>query len=498
MTQSSKGAPVAAVDEGSPASDVGFEAGCLITAVDGNPVRDIIDWRWLTSDEIITISYVDNDGDTGEVVLEREPDEDWGFSFDGAVFDGTRTCVNACKFCFMRQLPKGLRGALSLRDDDFRLSFLDGTFVTLTNLIDDDIERIIEQRLTPLRVSLHAVDPQVRASLIGKNADAGIVNLQRLLDAGIEFDAQIVLVPDVNDGDVLEETLAWAYARPGIKTVGIVPLGFTKHQDWFHKSFDAPEDALRVIEQIAPWQQRAFDERGEHWVYAADEFYRNAYGERVLDALPDEGFYGDFSMYEDGIGIIRSAVDAFEAARESGAMQRCADALASNNMHAWYLCGEAMTPYVNQLFRQAGLEGLLDPIVVPNDFFGGNVNVTGLLCGVDVARAITHNENLLPHPGHALKRDSAEQENRGTPHHDFRSSKPSAKGIVPDADEKVLLYFIPSIIFNVDGLTLDGWTLDDIRAHVGPEIGPHVFVAPPVPINYMEEIARVSEEIRIV
>lgn len=455
MTQSPKGAPVIAVDEGSPAYDAGFEAGCLITAVDGNPVRDIIDWRWLTSDEAITVSYMDNDRDTGEVVLEREPGEDWGFSFDGAVFDDTRTCVNACKFCFMRQLPKGMRGALSLRDDDFRLSFLDGTFVTLTNLTDGDIERIVEQRLTPLRVSLHAVDPQVRASLIGKNAEAAIENLQRLLDAGIEFDAQIVLAPDVNDGDVLEETLAWAYARPGIKTVGIVPLGFTKHQDRFHKSFDAPEDALRIIGQIAPWQRHAFEERGEHWVYAADEFYRNAYGERVLSELPDEDFYGDFSMYEDGIGIIRSAVDAFEEARESGAVQRCADALASNNVHARYLCGEAMTPYVNQLFCQAGLEGLLDPLVVPNDFFGGNVNVTGLLCGEDIARMIKKNEPTD-------------------------------------------LYFIPSVIFNVDGLTLDGWTLDDIRAHVGPEIGPHVFVAPPVPINYMEEIARVSEEIRIV
>lgn len=495
MTPSPKGAPIAAVDEGSPAYDAGFEPGCLITAVDGSPVRDIIDWRWLASDDEITVSYVDNDGDAGEVTLEREPGEEWGFSFDGAVFDGTRTCVNACKFCFMRQLPKGMRGALSLRDDDFRLSFLSGTFVTLTNLTDDDIERIIEQRLTPLRVSLHAVDPDVRASLIGKNAAKGIESLQRLLDAGIEFDAQIVLVPDVNDGSVLEETLAWAYARPGIKTVGIVPLGFTKHQDWFHKSFDDAEDALRVIEQIEPWQQRAFEERGEHWVYAADEFYRNAYGERVLEELPGEDFYGDFSMYEDGIGIIRSAVDAFAEAEDWGAAQRCADALAAGNMRARYLCGEAMTPYVNQLFARAGLEGLLDPLPVPNDFFGGNVNVTGLLCGEDVARAIEANEALSTCHGDAPQRDSAEQENRGTTDHDFRSSKPSARSVLHGMDEQATLYFIPTVVFNADNLTLDGWTLDDIKAHVGPEIASRVFVAPPVPINYMEEIERVSKDL---
>ena len=164
----------------------------------------------------------------------------------------------------MRQLPDGVRPSLVLRDDDFRLSFLSGTFVTLTNLKPEDEARIIEQHISPLRVSLHASEPDLRRRMIGKHAAHGLAALDRLLAAGIEAHAQIVLMPGVNDGDALRETLEWAWERPGINGVGIVPLGFTKHQTALHESFTTPEAARGVIDVIAPFQQRARAERGRH------------------------------------------------------------------------------------------------------------------------------------------------------------------------------------------------------------------------------------------
>lgn len=455
------GAVVKSVEQDSPAYDAGFGPGCVVTHVDGMPVRDLIDWRWLASDDEMEVAYVDADGDAGSIVLEREPGEGWGFVFDGAVFDGIRTCRNSCKFCFMRQLPKGLRSSLSTRDDDFRLSFLTGTFATLTNLSEDDVARIVEQRLSPLRVSLHAVDPKVRRSLMGRNADAGIENLERLLAEGVEFDAQVVLLPGENDGAVLDETLEWAYARPGIQTVGIVPLGFTRHQGVFCESFDDPESALRVIEQLEPLQRRALAERGTPWVYAADEFYLNAYGTDVLGMLPDAAFYGDFSMFEDGIGIVRSMVDFFRDGVASGAAARLSSAMEESDMRVRLVCGEAMAAYMPRLLHEAALAPRMQALFVHNDFFGGNVDVTGLLCGCDVAAAISRDWEGLCEGG-------------------------------VDAAQHVA-YFVPAVMFNDDAVTLDGWTLGDIRRHVGPEIGDRVFLAPSNPIDYMEAAAKVSK-----
>ena len=170
-------------------------------------MRDLIDWRWLSAEDEITVGYIDLDGEAGEVDLFRDEGEDWGFEFDGVVFDGVKQCRNACIFCFMRQLPDDMRASLTLRDDDFRLSFLAGTFVTFTNLSAEDEARIIEQHISPLRVSLHVSNPEVRRRIIGKHAAHGIEVLDRLLAAGIEFHAQIVLMPDENDGEVLRETL---------------------------------------------------------------------------------------------------------------------------------------------------------------------------------------------------------------------------------------------------------------------------------------------------
>ncbi len=395
---------ISAVEPFSPADDAGFEPGCYITSVEGQPLRDLIDWRWLTDGDVIEVGYIDLDGEAGSVELERDPGQDWGLSFDGVIFDGIKQCRNACTFCFMRQLPEDLRPSLTLRDDDFRLSFLSGTFVTFTNLKPSDEERIIEQALSPLRVSLHAFDAQVRRRIIGKHAEYGLEALKRLLAAGIEFHAQIVLMPHENDGEVLRETLAWAYTQPGIVDVCIVPLGFTKHQRQFSESFNEPEAARAVLELIAPFQQRALSERGTPWVFAADEFYANAYQDDLLEHLPDAQFYGDFAMFEDGVGIIRSFVDDWKSAEEAGLVAELARVCRKQDQRIYMLLGRATQHFFTSLVERSELAGWLVPLYADNAFFGGNVDVTGLLCGCDVVDAIRANEACDARALYALMR----------------------------------------------------------------------------------------------
>ncbi len=424
------GAQVVEVEPFSPADDAGFSPGCVILSVDGHPLRDLIDWRWYSFDDCISVGYIDTAGDRGEIELQRSLDQDWGFSFKGVVFDQVKQCRNACTFCFMRQLPKGMRASLSLRDDDFRLSFLAGTFVTLSNLTLEDEKRIIEQHISPLRVSLHAVDSQVRRELIGPFAQAGLDALIRLLQAGIQVHAQIVLVPQVNDGEVLQETLSWAAKFPGILSIGIVPLGYTRYQTRFTHSFNSPEAALSVLRLIEPFQRQALERRGSAWVFAADEFYRNAYKEGVLDHLPPASFYADFDMFEDGIGILRYCCDDWNVAQKAGLVEKLASALRRAGFVAYYVCGFAMQESFPQLVAQSSLAGLLKPLLVKNNFFGGNVDVTGLLCACDVIAALQ----------------------------EVSQSSESSE----EAQLKTL-FLLPEVMFNDEGITLDGLTLEDMR-----------------------------------
>ena len=427
------GALISYVEPYSPADDAGFYPGCIVTAVDGHALRDIIDWRWYSDSDEICVSYVDGEGDAGEVELMREEGEPWGFDFEEAIFDEMMECRNACTFCFMRQLPAEARKSLSLRDDDYRLSFLQGNFVTFTNVRPEDEARIVEQHISPLRFSLHCVSPEMRRSVIGKHAAHGMEVAQRLLDAGIELHAQIVLMPGVNDGEELVRTLEWAYGQAGIRNVGIVPLGFTKHQSRFSESFNDPDRARAVIESIVPFQERAMAERGEGWVHAADEFYSNAYGCDLLEHIPPAAFYGDFEMFEDGIGIIRSFADDWMA---HGLLQaECARKMRDAGVRVAMLYGRAMEETLTALMARSPLEGLLVPLYVDNGYFGGNVDVTGLMCGCDML--------------HTLRTVQEE----------------SGHGDVP-----IAFFAVPRVVFNADGVTLDDMTLEQLRRESGVEL----------------------------
>lgn len=420
-------AVITSVVPDSVAYEAGFEPGCKITALNGKPLRDIIDWQWRAGGDYIELGYIDCDGEAGTITLERSDGTPWGFEFDQLVFDGVKQCRNACSFCFMRQLPAGMRDSLYLRDDDYRLSFLAGTFVTLTNLSAADEARIIEQRLSPLRVSLHAVDPTVRKTLMGVHAQEGLDAFERLLAAGVEAHVQIVLVPGVNDGEVLQQTLTWAYEHPGILSVGIVPLGYTSHQEMFEAGIDRPWQAEEVLQLIEPFQQRAQEERGYGWVYAADEIYLTAYGRQVFEKLPPASFYGSFDMFEDGIGIVRSVLDEWKSAEELGLLKQVGDHLAHEGLQVLQVSGFAPQAYLALLARHKDLQGQLMPYYVENRYFGGNVDVTGLLTGQDVIAALQALEDVH---------------------------------VVSLTSERIVA--LPRVMFNDNGLTLDGMTFDDI------------------------------------
>ncbi len=376
----SGGGVVGSVTQCSPAQRAGLQPGDIVVAVDGQPLRDAIDWQWLADSDVAHLSLLRHGTAADDVVLTRGPGESWGLTFTEAVFDGVRTCRNRCAFCFMTQLPKGLRRALYLRDDDYRLSFLQGNFVTLTNLSDADVDRIVEQQLSPLYVSLHAVDPDVRKELICAREHRALDRLDTLLESGIDVHIQIVLVPGVNDGPQLDASLTWLAEREGIASVGIVPLGYTGHQQLFGGSYESRTAASSVIAQVNPWQSAFRQRDGVTWVYLADEFYLNARA-----SVPAAEDYDGFPQYENGIGLVRDWLDGFAALRSEleVAMRRLTApvVLVSGSLFAPVLSNTIVS-------LAQGATGRVSVLSVANRFFGGNVGVTGLLAGEDLVPAI--------------------------------------------------------------------------------------------------------------
>ncbi len=410
------GAHVLRVREGSPAWEAGIEEGMVVLTVNGQKLTDMVVWLWEADGPEVELTVFDPcDGATEACMLFRDGDEDWGLSFTDAVFDGMRTCVNACRFCFMSMLPKHMRETLYIRDDDYRLSFLQGNFVTLTNMTDEDVENVVEKRLSPMNVSLHAVSPDVRRYLIGKNAQRGMEVLERLVEEGIEIHAQIVLCPGINDGEELDRTLSWCEERPQVTSMGIVPLGYTKFQMRFTSSYsDDREAALRVVEQVAPYRARARARYGRSVFQLSDEFY--------LDAglpVPASDEYDGFPQYYDGIGMLRVYIDETDEALSQDAERigRLGRALVRRGLDLVLLTGGAARDTVARFVESEPLQG--SAFEIENRYFGGNVDVTGLICACDVLDQLD---------------DSLEGK----------------------------LIVLPNVMFNADGITLDGMPRDEL------------------------------------
>ena len=320
----------------------------------------------------------------------------------------------------MAQLPPGLRSSLYLRDDDYRLSFLSGNFITLTNLADEDMERITERRLSPLYVSLHAVDPIVRSELLcPRVTDRALDRFDALLQAGIELHVQIVLVPDVNDGAVLDETLAWLDSRDGVGSVGVVPVGYTRFSTEIDESFTRTSAAATVLAQVQAWQLRHRATSGTSLVHAADEFYLTAGA-----PLPADDWYDGFPQLENGIGLVRSFVDEIIDERER--LEAAISALPPDVESITVVTGMLAATTLGGALEACGGAGRIRILAVPNRFFGGNVSVAGLLTGIDVVEALQ--------------------------------------------DDACGVYVIPDVLFNSDGLTLDGMTRAELSERVDGDV----------------------------
>lgn len=421
---SAHGGVISVVLDDSPASRAGLMIGDVLTAVEGSPISDVLDWQWHSDGNTLAIELTTADGSNRQVEMVRQPGEPWGIEFAEALFDGVRICRNSCAFCFMTQLPSGMRRALYLRDDDFRLSFLQGNFITLTNLTDYDVARIAEQHLSPLYASIHAVTPSVRNELICAREDRALERFDELLDAGIDLHVQIVLVPGVNDGEELDKTLTWLAEREGVVSVGIVPLGFTRYQEKYFSSYEDQISAASVIQQVQRWQFESRERDGVTWVHLADEFYLNARA-----PFPTVEWYDDYPQYENGIGMVRSFADEVGGMREE--FERAIASLPEECEQVTLVTGMMAATTVAGALNALKAAGRVRLLAVPNRFFGGNVSVTGLLTGADLIDAMR-----------------ADRERFGAP----------------------TAYVVPDVIFNADGITLDDLTAEEIADQSGCDV----------------------------
>ncbi len=390
---------IASVADGSLADELGLEAGDRIVTVDGRPVIDFIDFQFHAQSESVALEVARGDRlDLFE--LDLEGDEYWGITFADATFDGVRICENACPFCFIKQIPKGMRKSLYVMDDDFRYSMLYGSFVTLTNLSEEDWERIESERIGPLHVSVHATNPELRVALVGNPKGAKILDdLARLEAAGIDFHAQLVLCPGVNDGDELDRSLTELNQFERLRSIAGVPVGLTRHglerqSKQLRNSRDCmrnlstrkievrryePWEADAVIEQAIAWQRRFRAERGETFFYLGDEFYLMT-GRDV----PPASQYDGFPQIEDGIGITRHLLENL-----SGVMRRTKPETlrgARGIVACGTLIGNTMRNAVGEM--NARLGPALDVVVIENNYLGTEINVSGLLTGHDFAEAL--------------------------------------------------------------------------------------------------------------
>jgi putative radical SAM enzyme (TIGR03279 family) len=386
---------VARVRPGSIADELGIQPGTELLAVNGREVDDFLDWEFLTADDALLVQARTPDGEELEFDIERPEGEPLGVEL---VPPSVRRCANRCEFCFIEGLPKGLRRNLYIRDDDYRLSFAYGNFATLSNLKERDEKRIFEYRLSPLYVSVHATPWEARKKLLNNPRVPNIVEqLTRLAAHGIQFHGQMVIVPGLNDGEVLEASLAdlWNFGDACI-TVAVVPVGLTQFNHLYQGESMSREHAARLLSDVGRWEERALRERGKRWVFGSDELYLLA-----GQPLPDAEFYEDFPQIENGVGAVASL------------RQRLDEGLATlpemPGRRIGVVTGSARAPLMNELVRRIAERtgATLEVIRAENSLFGPGVTTAGLLVGADMRRVLAdrHDFDLVLIPAESINDD---------------------------------------------------------------------------------------------
>jgi len=389
----SKSHVITGVEPGSIAEEMGLRPGDRLLAVNGHEIEDIFDYRYLISDDYIEVLVQTDDG---EELLEIEKDysEDLGLDFGESLMDAYRHCSNKCIFCFIDQLPKGMRDTLYFKDDDSRLSFLQGNYITMTNMSDEELDRIILYKLEPINISVHTTNPELRQKMLSNRFAGRILEqIRRLYDGGIIMNAQIVLCRGWNDGEELERTIRdLTQFMPNIESLSVVPVGLSDHREGLCplEPFTA-EDAGRVIDTIERWQKSLYAQCGTHFVHASDEWYLLA-GRPV----PEEARYDGYLQLENGVGMIRLLITEFTQALDAlpGDDRQREVSIATGMLAESTL--QALTAKLREKFP--GVQVHIH--AVENRFFGSKITVSGLLTGRDIIEQLSGErlgeELLLP------------------------------------------------------------------------------------------------------
>lgn len=415
----------------SAAARAGVLPGDRVVEVNGIRPRDILEWHRLVDNDVVDL-HISRGRESLDILVERLPGEPFGARVSSAVFDRIHTCDNHCEFCFIYQLPKGMRQSLYLKDDDYRLSFLFGNFTTLTRFTEADLERVLDERLSPLYVSIHAVDPHVRSDMLRNNRGGFSLRwLKLLLDNGIDARAQIVLCPGVNDGEVLDSTFCGLLEQfPVLESIAVVPLGLSRFNTESRMRVQTADEARHTIEIVETWQSRFNTVLGRQPIHLSDEFYMVAGRE-----VPTASHYGDYPMLEDGVGLVRSFMESFHErgpnvvgkadgffasvdAPNPSAYVRPANPAADSSLRPASAVGVSISKrnprsvkppaivtgsYGAAMFRTLLADSDFShvPVVeVENEHFGGNTAVAGLMTYSDIVRTLSQfgreNVYLLP------------------------------------------------------------------------------------------------------
>ena len=374
---------ISGVERRSPASRAWLRAGETLLTINGREITDVLDYRFYMPDSKLTLTVQKKNGKCRTVTVRKKPYEELGLLFDTYLMDKQRSCRNNCIFCFIDQLPDGMRDSLYFKDDDSRLSFLFGNYITLTNLTEQDVERIIEMHISPINVSVHTTDPQLRCRMMN-NRFAGdcLKYLYRFAEAGLDINCQLVLVPGYNDGDQLQKSMEdLAALAPAVRSVAAVPVGLTKHREGLPelRGF-TPEESAQVIRQMTEMGDKMLAETGSRVFYPSDEWYI-----RAGLPIPDGDFYGEYPQLENGVGMVALLREEFKAAVDEFDLLVETDRLV-------IATGVDAAPYLQELADYAMDKWpavQLQVVPIRNDFFGESITVSGLITGGDLMAQLT-------------------------------------------------------------------------------------------------------------
>lgn len=374
------------VVSGSIADELEIKAGDVLLSINEQPVRDIFDYRYLSGDEEITLLVRKPSGEEWELDIEKEETEDIGLVFEEGLMDAYRSCRNKCVFCFIDQMPAGMRETLYFKDDDARLSFLQGNYITLTNLSKEDMDRILFYKLSPINISVHTTNPELRCKMLNNRfAGEALEKIKQFYDAGIEMNAQIVLCKGYNDGAELERTIQDLTAYlPFMQSVSVVPVGMTKYREGLAKLLPfEKEDAVQVLEIVSKWQKTIDKRYGVRMIHASDEWY-------LLAGMPfpPEDAYEGYPQIENGVGMVRSLVeevDLFLSDCQGDGRKK------SLTLATGVLVAPVIGEQVEKIRKKyPGIKAEVVPIV--NHFFGESITVAGLLTGTDIIEQLKGKE----------------------------------------------------------------------------------------------------------